>query len=30
MKIAADMEYHARHSGVHAAGILVTEEPVHN
>ena len=30
MKIAAEMEYHARHSGVHAAGILVTEEPVHN
>ena len=28
MKIAADMENHARHSGVHAAGILVTEEPV--
>tara|TARA_R110000824_G_scaffold64936_1_gene169488 strand:+ start:1951 stop:4758 length:2808 start_codon:yes stop_codon:yes gene_type:complete len=30
MKIAAKMENHARHSGVHAAGILVTEEPVHN
>ena len=30
IKIAADMEYHARHSGVHAAGIIVTEEPVHN
>jgi DNA polymerase III alpha subunit len=30
MKIAADMENHARHSGVHAAGIIVTEEPVHN
>ena len=30
MKIASDMENHARHSGVHAAGILVTEEPVHN
>jgi DNA polymerase III alpha subunit len=28
MKIAADMEYHARHNGVHAAGIIVTEEPV--
>ena len=30
MKIAAEMEYHARHSGVHAAGIIVTEDPVHN
>lgn len=30
MKIAANMENHSRHSGVHAAGILVTEEPVHN
>jgi DNA polymerase III alpha subunit len=30
MKIASEMENHARHSGVHAAGILVTEEPVHN
>ena len=30
MKIAADMENHARHSGVHAAGIIVTEKPVHN
>jgi DNA-directed DNA polymerase III PolC len=28
MKIAGDMEYHARHNGVHAAGIIVTEEPV--
>ena len=28
MKIAASMENHARHVGVHAAGILVTEEPV--
>ena len=28
MKIAAKMEYHARHSGVHAAGILVTDDPV--
>ena len=23
------MENHARHTGVHAAGIIVTEEPVH-
>lgn len=30
MKVAADMENHARHNGVHAAGIIVTEEPVHN
>ncbi len=29
MKIASEMENHARHTGVHAAGILVTEEPVH-
>tara|TARA_R110000782_G_scaffold5657_6_gene19571 strand:- start:597 stop:3410 length:2814 start_codon:yes stop_codon:yes gene_type:complete len=29
MKIAAEMENHARHTGVHAAGIIVTEEPVH-
>jgi len=29
MKVAADMENHARHNGVHAAGIIVTEEPVH-
>tara|TARA_R110000751_G_scaffold24907_2_gene68143 strand:- start:44 stop:2857 length:2814 start_codon:yes stop_codon:yes gene_type:complete len=28
MKIAEKMENHARHSGVHAAGIIVTEEPV--
>lgn len=28
MKIAEHMEYHARHNGVHAAGIIVTEEPV--
>lgn len=28
MKVAASMENHARHSGIHAAGILVTEEPV--
>ena len=28
MKVAATLENHARHSGVHAAGILVTEEPV--
>lgn len=28
MKIAAKMENHARHTGVHAAGIIVTEEPV--
>ena len=29
MKVAADMENHARHHGIHAAGIIVTEEPVH-
>jgi len=28
MKVAADMENHARHNGVHAAGIIVTEHPV--
>ena len=28
MKIAAKMENHARHNGVHAAGIIITEEPV--
>ena len=28
MKVAAKMENHARHVGVHAAGILVTEDPV--
>ena len=28
MRIAERMENHARHSGVHAAGIIVTEEPV--
>ena len=28
MKIAEKMENHARHSGVHAAGIIVTEDPV--
>jgi len=28
MKIASKMENHARHTGVHAAGIIVTEEPV--
>jgi DNA-directed DNA polymerase III PolC len=28
IKIAAEMENHARHSGVHAAGIIVTEDPV--
>jgi len=28
MKVAADMENHARHCGVHAAGIIVTEKPV--
>ena len=30
MKIAEKMENHARHTGVHAAGIIVTEEPVSN
>jgi DNA-directed DNA polymerase III PolC len=29
MKIASTMENHARHNGVHAAGIIVTEEPVY-
>ena len=29
IKIAGEMENHARHSGVHAAGILVTKDPVH-
>ena len=28
MKIAAEMENHARHTGVHAAGMIVTEYPV--
>ena len=28
MRIAERMENHARHSGVHAAGIIVTEDPV--
>lgn len=28
MSIAADLENHARHNGVHAAGIIVTNEPV--
>jgi DNA-directed DNA polymerase III PolC len=28
IKVAADMENHARHNGVHAAGIIVTEYPV--
>ena len=28
IKIAEKMEYHARHSGIHAAGILVTDDPV--
>ncbi len=28
IKVAADMENHARHNGVHAAGIIITEEPV--
>ena len=28
MRIASQMEFHARHNGVHAAGIIVTEEPV--
>ena len=30
IKIAEKMEYHARHSGIHAAGILVTDDPVSN
>ena len=28
MKIASKMENHARHNGVHSAGIIVTEDPV--
>lgn len=28
IKVAAAMENHARHNGVHAAGIIVTEKPV--
>lgn len=28
MRYAADLEYHASHSGQHAAGIIVTQEPV--
>ena len=28
MRIASDMEFHARHNGVHAAGIVVTEDAV--
>ena len=28
LKTAIDMENHARHSGVHAAGVLVTDKPV--
>lgn len=28
MKLAADMEFHARHHGVHAAAIVVTEKPI--
>ena len=28
MRIASDMEFHARHSGVHAAGIVVTESAI--
>ena len=28
MRVAADMENHARHNGVHAAGIIITEDPV--
>ena len=30
MRIAADLEAHASHSGVHAAGILVCNEPIEN
>ena len=29
MRIAEHMENHARHNGIHAAGIIVTEDPVH-
>jgi DNA polymerase III alpha subunit len=28
LRNAVEMENHARHSGVHAAGVLVTQEPV--
>jgi DNA polymerase III alpha subunit len=28
MAIAAEMENHARHCGIHAAGVIVTEDPV--
>ena len=28
MKLASDMEFHARHHGVHAAAIVVTEKPI--
>ena len=28
IKVAGEMENHARHNGVHAAGIIVTEKPV--
>ena len=28
LKTAIDMENHSRHSGVHAAGVLVTDKPV--
>ena len=28
MKIASEMEFHARHHGVHAAAIVVTDKPV--
>jgi DNA polymerase III alpha subunit len=30
MKIAADMEFHARHSGMHAAGVVITDKPIAN
>lgn len=30
MRIAADLEAHASHSGIHAAGVLVSNEPVEN
>jgi len=30
LRIAADLEYHAQHSGQHAAGIVITAEPINH
>jgi DNA polymerase III alpha subunit len=30
IKVCADLEAHARHSGQHAAGVVVTNKPIHN